>query len=113
MEEIELHPQPARASGIYLHFQALPANVCEHRNCDGQRAPQSRQQMGPLARGPLPQVVSGRSHAGIASSAASRRSDSSFGREVQLASGDRLTTGLSATLTEPAVTSGLPVIGQT
>lgn len=47
--------------------------------------------MGPLARRPLPEAVSGRAHAGIAGSGASHWRHNSFDRKTQFVSGDRLT----------------------
>jgi len=72
LEKVKLHAELARAAGIHLYFQAVPANVREYRNCHRQCPPQSCEQMGSLARGALPQAFSGRSNAGVAGSTATR-----------------------------------------
>ena len=47
-----LHAQSPGAAGVHVHLQAVPADVCEHRNRDGQRPEKPGQPVGALLAKP-------------------------------------------------------------
>ena len=79
LEALQVYSDTQVASGVHVYFQAVSADVCDHRNRHRQRAQKPRQRMGALAGHTVPQAVQGEPHAGASNPAGRNRGSTTSG----------------------------------